>query len=213
MKRVSAIVAAYNEAPRIGRVLEILTSYPGFFEVIVVDDGSTDGTADIARGWGVRVVRIGRNLGKGAAMERGVKAACGSVLFFCDADIIGLTHDIVTAILSPVLRGKKDMCIAARASKVRHLGFGFYYTPLLDGQRALTRALWNKVPARFKQRFEIESALNHFARDSKRGLDYLLYDQISHVKKEEKRGFIRGRLARIAMYRDVVATRTRLNMS
>ena len=62
-KRVTAIVAAYNEAPRIGAVLDVLTTYKGFREIIVVDDGSSDGTGNVIQKYDVTYVRNEVNIG------------------------------------------------------------------------------------------------------------------------------------------------------
>lgn len=196
---VSAIVPAFNEAPRIGAVLSVLTTTPMLDEIIVVDDGSTDGTADVARRERVYVKRSAVREGKGGALRKGVAAAKGSVLFFCDSDISGLTPQIVNEILEPVLRGSVEMCIGARASKVRHLGFGLTYSPLIDGQRALTREVWNRVPERFKSGYKIETALNFFAKTC----SHNVYD-ITQSTKEQKIGCIYGARDRYRMYWDIV---------
>ncbi len=88
---VTAVVAAYNEAERIADVLEVLCGYAGFAEVVVVDDGSTDGTGEVAAGHGATVLRVEPNKGKGHAMDVGVRHAATEVIFFADADIRGLT--------------------------------------------------------------------------------------------------------------------------
>ncbi len=206
MRQVSAIVPAYNETPRIGRVLQILMSYPDFLEVLVMDNNSSDGTSFVAEQFGARVIRNEKNLGKGASMQRGVEAARGDVLFFCDADIIGLTHDIISEAVEPVARGEKEMFIAARREKERSWG-PFSYSPLLDGQRALTRELWERVPMQFKRGFAIESALNYYARN----FDYKLHD-ITQARKEDKRGYFMGKLARFGMYGEIIATKTLLSL-
>lgn len=209
-QRISAIVPAYNEAPRIARVLEVLTAYRGFHEVIVVDDGSTDGTADIAARFGVRVIKSERNLGKGAALERGVRASRGDIFFFCDADIVGLSPAFIGAVVGPVARGERDMFIGVREKKIRRFAFGVTWTPLLDGQRALARSLWESVPQEYKKRFQIEPALNYFAAQSTRGLGYMASGEISQMRKEEKLGLIHGKLARFEMYRQLIVTHLRL---
>ena len=205
---VVAIVCAYNEAPRIGRVLEVLLTYPGFSKIIAVDDGSTDGTADIGAQSGAQVIRLGVNKGKGEAMQAGVEATDAEVFFFCDADIVGLTHDIIQKTLQPVLTEEKDMFIAARAEKERRY-LGFTYSPLFDGQRAVRRELWEQVPARYKKAFAIEAALNHIAIRSPRGLGYALYP-ITQTRKEEKQGYWKGSLARLDMCSQIVATKISL---
>lgn len=169
-----------------------------------MDDGSVDGTADVAARFGVPVIKNERNLGKGAALERGVQAASGDILFFCDADIIGLTREIIADTLAPVTRNEYDIFIAARREKERRLG-PFVFSPLLDGQRALTRSLWERIPAQFKRGFAIETAMNHYAER----LGYQLHD-ITQARKEAKRGVLAGTCARYDMYREILLTKVRL---
>jgi len=83
----TVIVPAYNEAEGLPIVLEALDSLqqPGV-EVIVVDDGSSDGTAEVARQYPCRVLSHPTNMGKGAAMRTGIAAARGGKIVFVDAD-------------------------------------------------------------------------------------------------------------------------------
>jgi len=90
---VSVVVPAYNEAKRIRPTLERIKSYFGErnepFEILVVDDGSTDDTIAVARGVGdpVRVIEQRRNLGKGAAVRSGVFESRAPMILFTDADL------------------------------------------------------------------------------------------------------------------------------
>ncbi len=86
---VSVIVPAYNEEAMIGRTLESLgkQDYAGSVEIIVVDNNSTDGTAAVARTWGVNVVRENRK-GYIYALIRGFECASGEILITTDADTI-----------------------------------------------------------------------------------------------------------------------------
>ncbi len=198
--RVSAIVPAYNEAKRVGEVLKVLTTYPGFLEVIVIDDGSLDGTAKTARAFEtVRVARSEDHMGKGEAMEAGTRQAAGDIFFFCDADLVGLTHEHIDAILAPVLSGKYDMFVGMRKKKIRNLGFGYSWTPLLDGQRAVTRELWATLPKKLKRGYWIEPVLNHYASLSPKGYGYKGLEY-SNIRKEKKRGFFVGKYLRMRMY-------------
>ena len=84
---VSFVIAAFNEEPTVGRVVEGVRAHTrGLAEVIVVDDGSTDGTAAAAGRGGARVIRLARNMGKGEALRAGIREAVGDVLMFIDAD-------------------------------------------------------------------------------------------------------------------------------
>lgn len=94
MPRLSIVVPAFNEAMRLGptldRVLGYLADFPGGAEVLVVDDGSADGTAAVAARYaerGVRLVRLPANRGKGAALRAGVLASRGDEVLLCDADL------------------------------------------------------------------------------------------------------------------------------
>jgi len=109
--RVSVVIPAYNAEDTIGRVLRALTEqdYPKeMMEVIVVDDGSTDGTYAVARFYAerypyIRVVRHRSNLGKASALVTGIRRARGDVIVLLDADTIPERHSIrrlVVALMS-----------------------------------------------------------------------------------------------------------------
>lgn len=93
MVELSVVVPAYNEAERLGPSLERALAYlerrGGSFEVLVVDDGSADGTGAVAAayaGRGVRLLVHDRNRGKGAALRTGVLATAGEEVLLSDAD-------------------------------------------------------------------------------------------------------------------------------
>lgn len=93
---LSIVIPAFNEEDRLGatlvRVLEWLDEWGGTAEVLVVDDGSSDGTADLVRAKGeadprVRLLEYGSNRGKGYAVGLGVSEAVGEQILFSDADL------------------------------------------------------------------------------------------------------------------------------
>jgi dolichol-phosphate mannosyltransferase len=87
---VSVVIPARDEAERIGPCLDGLLADPDVLEVVVVDDGSVDGTAELARARGARVVKAGeppaRWVGKPWALQRGLEEARGDVVVSVDAD-------------------------------------------------------------------------------------------------------------------------------
>lgn len=120
--RWSVVIPAFNEALRLPRYLaEIVTYFDGRnegYEVLVVDDGSTDGTADavaaIARTHPpVHVLRQGRNEGKGAAVRRGMLAARGEYRLFADAD--GATPIVELKRLEAALATGAQVVVASRS--------------------------------------------------------------------------------------------------
>jgi dolichyl-phosphate beta-glucosyltransferase len=99
--QLSVVIPAYNEAKRLGPSLDRVAAYlreRGLdYEVLVVDDGSTDGTASLVtahRAPSVRLVRQPENLGKGAALRRGVLESRGRRVLLCDADLSTPIEDL-----------------------------------------------------------------------------------------------------------------------
>ena len=103
---VSVVIPAYNEARVIARCLGSLldqTHRPR--EIIVVDDGSTDGTREIARGFGGVTLLEQSHEGSGAARNRGADAATGDVLCFLDADM-RFARDFLARLVTPIAQGE-----------------------------------------------------------------------------------------------------------
>ncbi len=89
MKRlVSVIIPAYNEEKVIGKCLESVTNqdYAGKMEIIIVNDGSTDKTAEIISKYPVKLIDLKQNVGKANALNIGIKNAYGAILVFSDSD-------------------------------------------------------------------------------------------------------------------------------
>lgn len=126
---ISIVLPAKNEAAAIGAtVASIRQRYPDA-EVIVVNDGSTDATAEVAETAGARVVHHPYSKGNGAAIKTGARAACGDVIVFMDADGQHNPADI-SRLLEKLDEGH-DMVVGARgdgsqASVGRGLANGFY---------------------------------------------------------------------------------------
>lgn len=157
--RVSIIIPAYNEAERLAGTVRAAAAAGVAEEIIVVDDGSEDGTAAVAREAGAKVVRLPVNRGKGAALDHGAMLARGEILAFLDADL-GAGAAEVGRLVEPVRSGQADMTVAVLVPPARRGGFGLavgtarlglrWHTGLrlrapLSGQRALTRALYAAV--------------------------------------------------------------------
>ena len=137
---LSIIIPVYNECETIVDVLGRVHALPFRHEIIVVDDGSTDGTDEVLRDFaatrGVRVIRLERNAGKGAALRAGFTQAQGDVTIVQDADLEYDPRDI-PALLGPILTGKADAVFGSRFARAEnHSGSSWIHQ---WGNRWLTR--------------------------------------------------------------------------
>ena len=110
---VSVVIPAYNEEQAIGEVVRELKARQAWHEVLVVDDGSSDRTAERAAEAGARVIRHPYNKGNGAAVKTGIREARGEVVLLLDADGQHAPED-AEALVRAV--GEYDMAIGARSS-------------------------------------------------------------------------------------------------
>jgi glycosyltransferase involved in cell wall biosynthesis len=182
MSAVAVVIPAYNEADRVGATTVAAATLPGVDLVVVVDDGSRDGTVRAAREAGAAVLRHARNRGKAAAMETGAEAVRlldqrdqrtqARHLLFLDADL-GATAAAAGPLITPVTKREADMTIAVFAARVKLGGHGFVvrlsaagirratgWAPAqpLNGQRCLTRAAYDAARP-LARGFGVETAM------------------------------------------------------
>jgi glycosyltransferase involved in cell wall biosynthesis len=159
--KIFVVVPAYNEAKRIGEVLSGLekTKLP----VVVVDDGSSDRTFEIAKKYKVTALRHKINLGKGSAMKTGAEAAFSigaEAVIFMDSDGQHKVEDL-PKFTKALKTGKHDIVFGSRNLDLgvpleRYLGnkfasvlvnvlFGIYVSDLVSGYRAITKKAFYKL--------------------------------------------------------------------
>ena len=198
--RVAAIVPAYNEQETLAEVLKVLDSTTLVDEILVVSDGSTDRTVEIARSMGVKTLHLRKNQGKGTAMAVGVAHTEAPVLVFVDGDILNLTHEMLAELIRPVLEDRSEMNVGIRHRgsllNTIHVNFG----PLLSGIRCLKREVFEAVPEEDIAGFAIETGLNWACRQIGGRITTTVLFHLKHLVKEKKRGLVAGARARFQMF-------------
>ncbi|MFQ3611110.1 MAG: glycosyltransferase family 2 protein [Fimbriimonadales bacterium] len=208
--KIVAIVPAYNEATRIERVLSVLVQCPSLHEIIVVNDGSADNTAEVVLRYAeqspqcpIRLINLPTNRGKGGAMFAGATATDADVVAFFDADLIGLQPDHVERIIEPVRDEQVAMAIGVFRGGRLSTDLAQILVPYISGQRALLRELFIEIPGIESTRSGVEIALTlHFQR-KRYPVAQVVITGITHTMKEEKLGWWRGTLARWKMYWEI----------
>lgn len=154
---VSVVIPAYNESKTIEKVIKVINSLDFVNEIIVVDDGSSDETAKVARNAGATVISHSKNKGKGTAIKTGFENSNGEIVAFMDADLKNLTSKQVEKIIRPILYGKADLTktkFKRKAGRVTELTakplLNFFFPELkydqpLSGQFAAKRSFLSKI--------------------------------------------------------------------
>ncbi len=170
--RVIALVAALDRADTVGATVVALGHIERVASVWVVDDGSTDPTAEVAASAGARVIRLPANVGKGGAVAAGVAATPDTDIYLLvDADV-GSSAGAADDLLGPVVDGDVDMTIGVLPGAEGRGGFGlvrrlagagiaracgFRARAPLSGQRAVSASLLRRLD--LAPRFGLETAL------------------------------------------------------
>jgi len=166
--KVSVVIPAFNEAQSIGEVVSRTKALYPEFEIIVINDGSADSTAEAAEKAGATVFHHPHNIGNGAAIKSGIRVANGDILVFMDSDGQHDPEDIGRML---ELFPKYDMVVGARS---------------LSGQTSFIRALGNAVYnlfASYAANFDIKDLTSGFRAvkaDIARNFIYLLPNTYSY---------------------------------
>lgn len=201
---ITAIIPAYNEEQTIGTVLDCVTKVKEITQIIVVSDGSTDRTAEIAGSYNIDLIDLLENVGKGGAMKAGLEQCRNDYVLFLDADLIGLTEEHVKALILPVIQNETDMTIGIFKNGRIVTDLAQKVTPYLSGQRAVKKAVLDRIPNIDISRYGVEVALTKFVEKNDIRTQEVTLEDMTHVTKEEKLGLFKGMHARFKMYWDIV---------
>jgi len=212
-RKISCIICAFNEASRIGEVLAAVSAHPDIDETIVVDDGSTDGTAAVIMSYpNVRLVRHPKNLGKSMAIVRGIREAKNELLFFLDADLIGVTAKNVSDLIRPVRSGSVDMTISLRKNSLlvyRLIGCDF-----VSGERVLSKKILEDHHDAITELppFGFEVYVNQLVFDNDLRAEVVRWSNVVNPSKSSKMGFFSGIRSNIGMTKDIFKVITPLEL-
>lgn len=191
-QKATAIVCTFNEEKTIGDILETLLKCNIFDEIIVVNDGSTDGTSKVLEKFirfdKLRIIELPENKGKGYAMAEGIENAQNNLLVFIDADLTNFKIEYTQQLIQPLLEGKANMVIGQPTENFMDYRFNPFISLL--GERALYR---NDVLPLVEQmretRFGVETLINlHYKANNMKTLFICLWG-LTHPIKIKKYPF------------------------
>lgn len=171
-------------------------------EVIVVDDGSRDHTAERALGAGAKVLRRPGGPGPGSkalAMEAGVELSDADAILFVDADLLGVTSGHLDDICRPYIEGRAAMSLGV-------FDYGFWNRlvllfPPTSGERILPRWVFEAVPPAKRDGYLIEIMLNEVVTEARMPCTARVMRGVTHRTKREKFGWREGYRRSWTMFR------------
>ncbi len=200
---ISAVIPAYNEEKTITDVVNALKKAENIDEIIVVSDGSQDGTAVKAQLCGVKVIRLPENMGKGSAMKAGLEHSEGDIILFLDADLIGLTTEHINKLIEPVMNNRAAMAVGIFNNGRFSTDLHHKISPFLSGQRVVKRSILDAISDLEITGYGIEMALTKYVEKENIIVKEVILEDLTHVMKEEKFGLVRGFFERLKMYWEV----------
>lgn len=202
--RVAVIIPAYNEKERIPVVLDAVKAAKLVDEIVVVSDGSTDGTYElVSSDPAITAMQLEINRGKGGAMRAGAEGTDADIVLFLDADLIGMDGEKVDAIVRPIVEGSADMAIGVFKSGRGVTDIAQVIAPFISGQRAMRRDTFISIPKLDVARSGVEIAITQYFRSRKLRVRQVTLKGCTHCMKEEKLGLIKGFAGRMKMYYDI----------
>jgi glycosyltransferase involved in cell wall biosynthesis len=207
-RRVVCVIPAYNESGRIGNVLTGLRQVQRLDAILVVDDGSLDGTLAEARAAArddarVRVLHHEHNRGKGAAVRTGLSAAGQAIILLLDADLEGFTPVHIDDLIEPVLSDHAEMTLGLFVGGKWTTDMSHRLTPWLSGQRCLRSELLQRIDWHAADGYGVESAISVAGLQYGWRVRHIPLPGVWHPPSEYHRGLGEGIRNRARMYSQI----------
>lgn len=207
-----AIVPAHNEEATVANVIGALLSAGCLDSVLVVNDGSTDRTAEVAEAAGAKVMSLKPNRGKGQAMIAAVsKMPPEYDIAFFDADLVGFTPAHARELCRLFALGFDMVCglrdYGGMRNALQTIG------PLITGERVLRRWVLDALPDTCWNGYRIETGMNDVVRRHG-GRTCLTYMRGVGIRtKLDKTGFLKGLMGQLKMFAEIARTQESLEKS
>jgi glycosyltransferase involved in cell wall biosynthesis len=203
MQKISCIVPTFNEASRIGNVLDVLTKHPLIEEVIVINDGSADNSEVLLKKRNdIKLISYSKNRGKTLALKEGFKAARNDMIVMIDSDLIGLDTEAVTALIDPVQKDQADIAISLRKNAL--LVYLFFNLDFVSGERVFNRKILGDLEQLDKlPKFGFESYLDKIILEKNLRLTVVYWPNVISPRKMVKEGLYAGVIDEYKMIRQI----------
>lgn len=204
--QIAIFIPAFNEEEQIATVLGTVGKIDFVDEILVINDGSTDKTAEVVRSYpGIKLINREVNGGKGAALLTGLQHTDAEIIISLDADLLGLKDQHVRDLLQPLLDDDEVVMTVGKFKNGRlRTDWAQKITPFLSGQRGMRRSVLEMAGGLLDARYATEVILTRSAKQLGMKIQEVILSDATHVMKEEKLGFAKGVRARIGMYCDIL---------
>ncbi len=188
MRKISAIICAYNEEKTVEEVVTTACDY-FFDEVIVVNDGSTDGTDKILTGLlnspSLKYIVLPENKGKGYAMATGVENSTGEIIVFIDADLSNLKEEHFEKLIKPIFNKTCDMVLGQATETLINYKINPFKS--FTGERAMLKKDIQPILEEMKaSKFGVETLINLYFQAHEKKVKYVMLEGLKHPTKFDK---------------------------
>jgi glycosyltransferase involved in cell wall biosynthesis len=202
--QASCIIPFYNEGSRILRVLEVITQIKAISQIICIDDGSTDDTAQLIQQYWptVELVQLSSNQGKAAAIRKGVTLARNENILLMDADLQSIDKNEVERALEAISQQNLDMLILRRINAPWFVKFD-RGDILLSGERIVKKKDLTTILNQRVTGYQLELAINLYMQKHNRNVRWMPWSA-TNTYKAKKIGLVEGYKKEFEMFTDIV---------
>ncbi len=188
MSKISVIICAYNEEKTVKEVVTTVCDY-FFDEVIVVNDGSTDGTDKILTELlnlpSLKYIALPENKGKGYAMAIGIENSTGDIIVFIDADLSNIKEEHFEQLITPIFNNECDMVLGQATETLINYKFNPFKS--FTGERAMLKKDIMPILEEMKtSKFGVETLINLYFQAHEKSVKYIMLEGLKHPTKFDK---------------------------